>query len=303
MRDLEKYTTLFEVERIIIEDPIRIDDISIVIPAFNNQKNLNRLIYSFLSGKNESELPLEIIVVDNLSNPSLNIKNFANSKIPIHIFVCERRGAAAARNVGISRAKGKWICFCDDDCIATPNTLNGYLIDQNGSIAYNGSVIPYKNNILSNFYQAQGSLTPPPCKYKKLENIPMHIVTANSLVYKEALCKINGFDESFFIAAEDVDISIRLFKHGMISYAPHSIIVHDFEGGMRRFIKRFVRYGSGNRHLERKWKIERKPKYYKPKMNGITHQILSYLQYYSMIIGYKIIKNEQLSKPTQKYQR
>jgi len=289
MRDLSKYTQPFEIEHITIDDPIKIEDISVVIPAFNNQNYLDRLINSFLNMENE--MPLEIIVVDNGSIPSLKISISTKSKIPIHLFYCEKKGAAAARNIGINKAKGKWIHFCDHDCIATPNTLKGYIIDQNGSIAYNGKVIALGADILSNFYQAQGVLTPPSCEYGDIENIPMFIVTSNALVNKEALQKVNGFDESFHVAAEDIDISFRLFKHGLISYAPHSIVEHDFSGGIRRFIKRFIGYGMGNKHLESKWKIKRRPNYYKPVVKNKVNKILTYLQYYSLLIGYKTTKS------------
>ncbi|MDR0437205.1 MAG: glycosyltransferase family 2 protein [Bacteroidales bacterium] len=288
MRDLSKYTQPFEFEHITIEGPIKIEDISVVIPAFNNQNSLDRLIHSFLNM--EGEVPLEIIVVDNNSTPSLKISTSSKPKIPIHLFYCKKKGAAAARNVGISKAKGKWIHFCDDDCIATPDTLKGYIIDQNGSIAYNGKIVALGADILSNFYQAQGTLTPPPCKYGNMENIPMYIVTANALVNREILQKVNGFDEDFHIAAEDIDISIRLFKHGLISYAPHSIVEHDFSGGIYRFIKRFIRYGIANKHLERKWKIKRKPNYHKPVVKTKVHKMLRYLEYYSLLIGYKMTK-------------
>ena len=94
--------------------------ISIVIPVYNDEKNICKLIESLKEMNYPKEL-IEIIVVDNNSNDrtkyflkKYNIKYFKENKI---------QSSYAARNKGIENASGEIIAFTDSDCIVTTNWL------------------------------------------------------------------------------------------------------------------------------------------------------------------------------------
>ena len=87
--------------------------ISVVIPASNAEATLARALESVLA---QTRPPDEIIVVDDASTDCTVrlAKSYADQGVSL-LRVRERRGAAAARNLGIAAAKGRWIAFLDAD--------------------------------------------------------------------------------------------------------------------------------------------------------------------------------------------
>ena len=68
----------------------------------------------------------ELIVVDDGSTdetPALVERLAAGSVVPIHLLRQENRGASAARNLGIRRARGELLAFLDSDDWWLPNKL------------------------------------------------------------------------------------------------------------------------------------------------------------------------------------
>ena len=89
--------------------------VSIVVPVYNAEKYLDKAIPALL---NQTYDNIEVILVENGSTDnSLDIcKRFADSDARIRVIdTKENIGAGEARNVGISRATGEYICFFDAD--------------------------------------------------------------------------------------------------------------------------------------------------------------------------------------------
>ena len=78
----------------------------------------------------------------------------------INLTDCKRKGPASARNKGVEISKGSWILFLDSDCLATENTLKGYLRSCNNSVAYAGMVKSFGRDLISQYYEAQEILMP-----------------------------------------------------------------------------------------------------------------------------------------------
>lgn len=91
-----------------------VDKISVIVPAFNQEKYLERCIKSLI---NQTYSNLEIIIVDDGSidlTPSIcdNLeKKYENIKV-IHK---ENGGLSSARNAGMRIASGKYVAFVDSD--------------------------------------------------------------------------------------------------------------------------------------------------------------------------------------------
>ncbi|MBP5647811.1 glycosyltransferase family 2 protein [Candidatus Saccharibacteria bacterium] len=99
--------------------------ISIIIPVYNAQKYLERCVDSILEalGKNRGE----ILLVDNDSkDDSLLISQKLAKKYPkiISILQCHIKGAAAARNYGVKKAKGEYVWFIDADDYIAKTTIS-----------------------------------------------------------------------------------------------------------------------------------------------------------------------------------
>ncbi|GAB3319814.1 glycosyltransferase family 2 protein [Haloplanus salinarum] len=94
-----------------MSDPL----VSVVIPAYNRPRKLERALQSVLDQQYSA---IEIIVVDDYSSPPirevLTVEDLPSSSIQI-IRHDENRGGSAARNTGIDAAEGEYIAFLDDD--------------------------------------------------------------------------------------------------------------------------------------------------------------------------------------------
>ena len=94
--------------------------VSIIIPVYNTEKNLNQCLDSVV---NQTFKDIEIICVNDCSTDnSLNIlKNFALKDKRINIIdLKENKGVSNARNSGLNSAKAEFIVFIDgDDWVTT----------------------------------------------------------------------------------------------------------------------------------------------------------------------------------------
>lgn len=88
--------------------------LSVIIPAYNVEKYIERCINSVL---NQYLKNIEIIVIDDGSKDKTSdicLKISENNKNIIYKKV-QNGGCSAARNLGVSMAKGKYIAFLDSD--------------------------------------------------------------------------------------------------------------------------------------------------------------------------------------------
>ena len=191
--------------------------ISVVIPTYKRSALLKRCLRSLLNQQfNKDEF--EIIVVvdgnDSSSIPNINAQNLS------YLFLNEKKGAAAARNLGWKSARGELIAFTDDDCITQNDLLlvywSAYQSYINKNIAFTGKVIV--------------PLSKQPTDYEKniahLETA--EFVTANCACSKTVLQFIKGFDEDFKMAwREDSDLHFKLIENNIsIKKIEDAVIVH-----------------------------------------------------------------------------
>jgi glycosyltransferase involved in cell wall biosynthesis len=96
---------------------------SVIIPSYNRPEKLVSLVHSLLRQKFEG---YEIIIVDS-SSVSVETQLPFSKTIHIKYFYSSTRlGVTAARNMGASFAKGKYLVFLDDDDQVSENWLADY---------------------------------------------------------------------------------------------------------------------------------------------------------------------------------
>lgn len=94
--------------------------VSVIIPCKDGERHLAAAIESCLS---QTWKNMEVIVVNNgSSDRSLSIAESYRCRGVTTLF-CERRGASAARNVGLARSTGEYIQFLDADDILHPRKV------------------------------------------------------------------------------------------------------------------------------------------------------------------------------------
>ncbi|USS90339.1 glycosyltransferase family 2 protein [Fructilactobacillus carniphilus] len=112
-------------------------DISIIMPAYNSEKTIGRAIDSII--KQKTKYKFELIVVDDGSkdNTIQIVKRKAANGNNINLLLQDHQFQAKARNLGIKKAKGKFIMFADDDDLY----LHGFIEKMGNSIAEKQLVI------------------------------------------------------------------------------------------------------------------------------------------------------------------
>lgn len=86
--------------------------VSIIIPVYNGEKYVEKCVKSIQANTYPN---LEIIMInDGSTDNSLEVcQRLAEKDSRIKVFSKENGGIAAARNFGVKKATGKYICFVD----------------------------------------------------------------------------------------------------------------------------------------------------------------------------------------------
>jgi CDP-glycerol glycerophosphotransferase len=90
--------------------------VSVVIPVFNVERYLDKCLASIV---NQTYGNLEIIVVDDGSTDGSAdiIRSYSRKDRRIKVYTIENSGNGVARNIGIAKARGKFLTFADSDDI------------------------------------------------------------------------------------------------------------------------------------------------------------------------------------------
>lgn len=89
-------------------------DLSIIIPAYNAEKYIEKCVNSVL--KQKTNYDFEVIVVDDgSSDMTLEIVSALTSDSRLVIYTQKNKGVSAARNIGLDIAGGRYILFLDAD--------------------------------------------------------------------------------------------------------------------------------------------------------------------------------------------
>lgn len=97
--------------------------VSVIVAVHNDEKNLANALESL---KTQTLKDIEVIMIDAASSDgSLEIMNSFTADKRFSIFQIEKNSFSLARNLGIEKAKGKYISFCDASVIFTKNLIEG----------------------------------------------------------------------------------------------------------------------------------------------------------------------------------
>ncbi|MDB5119104.1 MAG: glycosyl transferase family 2 [Sphingobacteriales bacterium] len=193
--------------------------ISVVIPTFNRPELLKRCLNALLKQtfeKSDYELIVVSDGVDEETDKVISQSSVYKKQITF-ISLPQKKGPAAARNLGWLTAKGILVAFTDDDTIPDKNWLSDIWHSYQGEeeIAYSGKVrVP---------------LPSAPTDYElntaNLETA--EFITANCVCTKQALIKAGGFDERFASAwREDSDLQFKLLLHNISIKKIEALVIH-----------------------------------------------------------------------------
>jgi len=183
--------------------------VSVVIPAYNAAKTLADAVASVLA---QTYGPFEILICDDGSTDGTAevAKRFGP---PVHYFFRENKGPAAARNLGLRNAAGKYIAFLDADDLWHPRKLaiQIALMEANPDVSICGtSKRSFKDGTVVAWEEAPE--TPHPRRIPGRTLIVNNRFNTSTVVVRASVAREAGeFDEDIF-GPEDWDYWRRLTR-------------------------------------------------------------------------------------------
>lgn len=193
--------------------------VSIVVPTFNRRDSLAQLLES-LTRETIPQADFEVIVViDGSSDGTVEmLHGFRGRFRNLEVLELKNRGPGGARNAGACAARGRYLAFTDDDCVAAPDWLEQILnvFERTGAVAIQGRTTTDRP-----------ARTPLTHQVEVLAPMLTSVPTCNAAYFKKIFDAAGGFDESFrFAHDEDADLAWRAEELGKIVFAPEVHIVH-----------------------------------------------------------------------------
>lgn len=207
--------------------------VSVIIPTYGRPTLLKRAIDSVL---NQSYNEIEIIVVDD-NNPGTTereeteelLKNYATNKKVIYIKHEFNKNGAAARNTGLSIAKGVYVTFLDDDDEMLPNRVSECVkemdsLDKSWGACYTDFNKYKANGVIDTCGENRsGDL------YLQALMRSIYIGSGSNLFLRMDLVKnIGGYDEDFR-RNQDLEFMARFLENSKLSFLPQKTLIIHYE--------------------------------------------------------------------------
>jgi len=223
------------------------DLISIITPTFNRAHLLAETIESVLA---QTYPAWELIVIDDGSTDKTTevVKQYADKDSRIQYFFQENKGASAARNVGIRKAKGKYLAFLDSDDLYFPDSLKNLQehfrsASPKTKLVYGDFTIFYDKSTSTKQIYANLPQPRPKLFFQFLISGGNPIVTCASMIEKKAIVDLGMFDESFSTVG-DAELWSRLilnFDIGKIDAQIAKVRKHEIQLTKNTVLRRYNR--------------------------------------------------------------
>lgn len=208
--------------------------VSVIIPTYGKPIFLRESVKSVIR---QTLMDWELIVVDD-NNPNTKERDETEEimsdlckedKRIQYIKHSQNKNGAAARNTGLTYAKGKYIAFLDSDDIYMPNRLKRCcdILDntsQRVAGVYTGCEFRRNGkcyNIIKNVPEGNFLI-------ETLAGTFMFCTGSNIFMKKEVFEELKGFDESF-IRHQDYEFLVRYFEKYSLAAIPEVLVIKNNE--------------------------------------------------------------------------
>ena len=218
--------------------------VSVVVPVYNDSERLKTCLAS-LENQTYPKNLYEIIVVDNGSDDNLEelVCRFEQTAFTRE----DRPGSYAARNKGISVAKGDIIAFTDSDCIPYSDWIESGVsniigVRNCGMLVGKIDIFFKKPNkpTAVEIYESIKSF-----KTRRYLEEGRHGVTANLFTFKSVIAKV-GFFNAALKSGGDVEWGKRVFSFGYQQiYADNTCVAHPARRSFGQLYRKATRVVGG----------------------------------------------------------
>jgi len=243
--------------------------LSVIIVSYNSMQLLENCLFSVQ--KAMLTIKGEIIIVDNNSNDGSKENLVAKLPGAKFIFNNENLGFAKACNQGFKISSGDYILFLNPDTVLSETCLTdciSFLEKNKDAGAIGVRMLDDKGKFLK---ESKRGLPSPSASFYKLfgltaifprsktiakyyqghlpqnENNLVEVLSGAFMMINRAVFeKVNGFDETFFMYGEDIDLSLRISQLGFKNYYLGKVSITHLKGGSTTYNYKYVNdfYGA-----------------------------------------------------------
>jgi hypothetical protein len=230
-------------------------EVSIIVISFNTRDLLRECLTSLLQECASLGAGAEVLVVDNASadhSAEMVESEFSKSEIPVRLIRSEvNLGFAAANNLAMEQARGRYIVLLNSDAFLHPGALRRAVdhMDADGTVGIGGARLVSRDGAWqpsartfhsiwidaivmtglaarfprSRIFGSPDRTWADPGQPAAVDWIP----GAFSILRREALAKTGLFDPAFFLYYEEVDLCLRVKDVGYrVLYWPDVVVTH-----------------------------------------------------------------------------
>lgn len=214
--------------------------VSVVVCSYNGARTLEACLESL----SHLDYPdYEVILVDDGSTDGTQAiaARFPGVRSIRHEV---NRGLSASRNTGMHAATGEIVAYTDSDCVAVAGWLTHLVhrLQSSGAEAVGGPNLSPEDGWLAACINASPGQ---PTHVLESDQVAEHVPGCNMAFRRTALEAINGFDDQFRRAGDDVDVCWRLQQTGgWITFAPGAMVWHHRRQTPRAYFRQQAGYGE-----------------------------------------------------------
>ncbi len=195
--------------------------LSIVIPAYNEEKYLSKCLEAVFAEIKKTSYDIEVIVVDNASTDKTSeiAKAFPEAKLVYE----PKKGLSQARQSGFLASSGEIIANVDSDSTIPAGWIEKVFVEFSKNpklVALSGPYVypemPHLTNFLVHVYYFIGFIGH--IINHHFFKVGAMLQGGNFILRRTALEKVGGYDTSIDFYGEDTDIARRIQKVGLVKF-------------------------------------------------------------------------------------
>jgi len=228
--------------------------VSAIVVSYNTRDDLLRTLEALRA---HATVPLETIVVDNASTDGT--AEAVRARLPdVHLIAnTANLGFSRANNLGLRAARGELVLVVNSDCEVRPGAVAALVavlearpdvaivgprtVGTDGAlqVSFGPSLTPLaewrQGRLVRGVKAGDADALRRAAALAAEEREPDWVSASCFLARKSALDAVGGFDESFFLYEEDVDLCLRVRREGgRVLYTPRAEVVHHLGRSMER---------------------------------------------------------------------
>ncbi len=191
---------------------------SVIIPVYNRERFIARAIESVLA---QTYRDFELIVVDD---GSTDATPQIAARYPVRLLRQENRGVSAARNLGITAARGRIIAFLDSDDAWKPRKLEvqaAHFATHPECMIHQTDEIWIRNGTFLNKHK----------KHQKksghifYDSLHLCLISPSAVAIRRELFDEVGVFREDFPVCEDYELWLRITRRYEVCYSPEPLVI------------------------------------------------------------------------------